>query len=964
MCHISYYFRCFDSGFHEITKEFAPMNTLSKTLFLTLLTAGFLSACGGGGGGGGSSITSASIGNDVGTSGNGSMLSFEADIEPIMQAKCNGCHSSGDSPLAPFSLEGVETSNSFKSAIHFTVQGQTMPPTGGLQLTSSERERLMAWATDQPYDYEPEILRISLVEAAAWDTQPKNRDTFTTHRVGLVECEQGEGWLVEEDELEVRTEFCNYLSLSQNSLIDLPAGTELELALSHSELNFNAPSESHIAISIGGTPIWETKIEIPSASAIIKAKVMLRFAVSRGDSIEVHQHNHGNNTYTLYSLDALVSSDADLTECVTFDSTFEAIHETVFKQGGCANSLCHSIEALAGGLDLTPANAWANMVDVRGQGSSDLIVNPRSPSTSLLYKKMYEKTNPGSYDISGAGMPSAGQPVSAGRLEAIRLWIEAGAPENGSVGDTLGRGEDEIERLLGVCLPEAEAVQVTPLPAPAPDKGIQIVMPVQAVPAESEREVCFAVYEDWRDIIPEEYLTEDREYFFTAGGEQREDAYTHHNLIYKAPAGVDQVHDASFGEWTCGGGEQHGESCEPTDLNSCGIGKCHAEMVDSIACRGYGPPGVSTGQGTLGLGAGIKREGFYSYYPSHGIFYHNSHAFNLTTEDGELRVWRNINFATDRRFRATGINDVSNIFIQTGTAPFTKATYCDDYTFAQGDGLLALSFHTHKRGERAFMSIAGEEVYETYTYDEPLYRTWDPARVFNDPDPKTRTLKHCATYNNGVNDDGSPNIETVVRLSRRPVNARACTPTACVAGNIGASCNGAGDDASCNAPPGSGACDACAIAGAFSSDDEMFILLGSKLPNYNAQMNAYMTSQPEVSITTSDLVFEAGDVVNLEFNFKHFELAPPEDHMDHDSEDHDSEHSEPAGDHGSVDTGHYHVYFNADDDSDDHVTAWTPELAFSLPGDVESGVYELRVSLRAPDHHATGVEDSVSITIQ
>ena len=203
-----------------------------------------------------------------------------------------------------------------------------------------------------------------------------------------------------------------------------------------------------------------------------------------------------------------------------------------------------------------------------------------------------------------------------------------------------------------------------------------------------------------------------------------------------------------------------------------------------------------------------------------------------------------------------------------------------------------------------------------------------------------------------------------MRLSRRPVNARACTPTACVAGNIGASCNGAGDDASCNAPPGSGACDACAIAGAFSSDDEMFILLGSKLPNYNAQMNAYMTSQPEVSITTSDLVFEAGDVVNLEFNFKHFELAPPEDHMDHDSEDHDSEHSEPAGDHGSVDTGHYHVYFNADDDSDDHVTAWTPELAFSLPGDVESGVYELRVSLRAPDHHATGVEDSVSITIQ
>lgn len=960
MCHIAHYSRCFDRVFHSILKRFAPMNTLFKTLFLTLLTAGFLSACGGGGGG--ASVTSASIANDVGTSANGSMLSFEADIEPIMQAKCNGCHNSGDSPLGPFSLEGVETSSSFKSAIHFTVQAQTMPPTSALQLTISERERLMAWATDQPYKYEPEIIRISLVEAAAWDTQPKNRDAFLPHRPSQVECKQGEGWLVEEDELEVRTEFCNYLSLSQNSLLDLAAGTELELALSHSELNFNAPSQSHIALSIAGTSIWETRIEIPSANAILKQTIELPFAVSRGDSIEWHIHNHGSNTYTFYSLDALLSSDADLTECVTFDSTFEAVQATIFDKG-CNASQCHSSEALAGGLDLTSGNAWGNLIDRPSQGSGHLLVEPRHPSRSYLYEKLYAKAYPGSFDISGAAMPP-GPAIAKGKIEVVRVWIEAGASETGSVGDTLGRGEDEIERLLGVCLPEAEAVQVVPLPAPAPDKGIQFVMPPQSVPAESEREVCFAVYEDWRDVIPEEFLSEDREYFFTSGGEQREDAMTHHNLVYKSPVGVDQIHDASFGEWTCGGGEQDGESCEPTDLTSCGVGKCHAEMVDSIACRGYGPRGIAAGQGTLGVGAGITRPGYYNEYPSHGIFYHNSHAFNLTTDDGSLRVWRNINFATDRRYRAIRINDVSNIFTQSGTAPFTKATYCHNYVFDEGDGLLAITSHTHKRGERFFMSIDGEDIYETFTYDEPLYKKWNPARIFNDPDPKTRTLKHCATYNNGVNDDGSPNIETVVRLSRRPPNARACKPSACVSGNIGASCNGADDDASCNAPPGSLSCDACAILGAFSSDDEMFILIGSKLPNYEAQMNANMKSQPEVSITTSDVVFSAGDVLDLEFNFKHFELAPPADHVDHDSGDHDSEHSEPAGDHASVNMGHYHVYFNTDDDSADHVTAWTPTLAFSLPGDIGPGEYDIRISLRAPDHHLVGVEDSFSITIQ
>jgi hypothetical protein len=806
------------------------MNQLCGKFILTLLIASFLNACGGGS----SSSSSAIEDTDVETQSSEPTMGFKADIEPIMQAKCIGCHNSGDNPLAPFSLEGIELVNSFKSAIHFVLESSTMPPADAQQLTSSERAKLLAWLNGEPYDHIIETLRISLVEAEAWDRQPKNRDAFPSHRPDEVHCEQETGWVVEEEELEVRTEFCNYLSLSQNSLLDLATGTELEFVLSHSELNFNAPATAHFAISIAGTPIWETSVEIPSENDIIKPKIVLPFAVSQGDSIEVHLHNHGDNTWAIHSLEALISSDEELAFCPTFDSTFEAIQATVFEQGGCGNSLCHGAAA-EGGLELMNASAWDNLVDVVAEGSSLKLVNPRKPATSYLYHKLSAKTFPGSYDIAGSPMPAAGQAVSPGQLEAIRLWIEAGAPKEGSVGDTLGRGEDEIERLLGVCLPEAEAVNTVPLPAPAAEKGIQFVMPPQDVPAESEREICFAVYEDFRDVIPEQFLSEDRETFFTSGGQNREDAFTHHNLIYKSPVGVDQIHHPAFGAWTCGGGEQDGQSCEPTDLNSCGTGQCRSKIRNSIACRGYGPAGIASGQGTLGLGAGITRDGFYSEFPAHGIFYWNSHAFNLTTDDGVLRVWRNIDFAQDRRFRARGINNTDNIFVANGTPPFDKKTYCKNYTFDQGDGLLALSSHTHKRGERFFMSINGEQLYETFTYDEPLYKTFDPAMVFNNPDPATRTLKHCATYNNGVNDDGSPNIETVVRLSRRPINAGACKPTACVAGNVGGSCNGTQDNASCDSSPGAGDgwCDACAIAGAFSSDDEMFILLGAKLSNHD-----------------------------------------------------------------------------------------------------------------------------------
>ena len=330
-------------------------------------------------------------------------------------------------------------------------------------------------------------------------------------------------------------------------------------------------------------------------------------------------------------------------------------------------------------------------------------------------------------------MPSAGEGISAGQLEAIRLWIEAGAPGEGSVGDTLGRGEDEIERLLGVCLPEAEAVNTVPLPPPPPEKGIQFAMPPHDVPAEKETEICFAVYEDFRDVIPPEYMTPDREFFYIDREDRREDAFTHHNVLFYAPVPVEEIHHPSFGEWTCIGGDMAGQTCEPTDLGSCGEGKCRSEIKRNIACRGYGPPipppepGSGAGSDAITFGAitpvrsATDKAGFYETYPTHGLFYWNSHAFNLTTEDGVHHVWNNLFFADDRRFRADNITYSNQIYAGVGTPPFEKRTVCRDYVFDQGDGVLSLTSHTHKRGERFFMhGPDGEQIYETFNYDEPL----------------------------------------------------------------------------------------------------------------------------------------------------------------------------------------------------------------------------------------------------
>ena len=802
----------------------------------TLLFPLLVAACGGGGGGSGTPGGTGVTPQDN-TDGTARMLSFAADIEPIMQGKCLGCHNSGPNPLAPFSLEGEAAVSSFKSAMHFVIDGGTMPPAGVAQLSTEERNKFIAWLTESPYSPGGNKTRIALIAAQAWETTPGNRDSFLDHRPAQVDCPRDMGWLVEDDELEVRTEFCNYLSVTQQSLLNLPAGTELELALSHSDLDFNAPASAHLAVAIAGNTVWTTDIPIPNESGVIRKNITVPFAVSAGDPIELHLHNHGQNAWSLHAIDALVPEDLELDYCASYENTWDAIREVVFEQAGCANSVCHG-EAASGGLDLRPEVAYDNLVGVTAQASSLRLIFPREPDKSFLYHKLSAKTFPGSYAVGGSPMPSAGAAISAGQLEAIRLWIEAGAPETGSTGDTIGRGEDEIERLLGVCLPEADAVNTVPLPPPERGVGVQFTMPPHDVPAESETEWCFAAYYDFRDQIPPEYMSADREFFYIRGDEVREDPYTHHNVLIPADVPVEQIHDPAYGAWTCAGGEQAGELCEPTDLQSCGAGKCRSEMQHNVACIGYGPPSnTPIASAGSNVGSILTKEGYYETVPTHGIFYWNSHAFNLTTEDANHHVWRNLFFTGDRRYHANYITFSRNIDAGAGTPPFERQTVCRDYKLDQGDGLLFLTSHTHKRGEHFTISVkGGEQLYETYSYDEPLQKFFEPALVFNSAEQADRILEYCATYNNGLNANGTPNLDKVTRASRRPDNAEPCQPVACVAGKVGAPCGGVDDNASCDSAPGAGDgwCDACAITSGISSDDEMFILIGATLPDYDA----------------------------------------------------------------------------------------------------------------------------------
>lgn len=517
-------------------------------------------------------------------------------------------------------------------------------------------------------------------------------------------------------------------------------------------------------------------------------------------------------------------------DCTEFAGTFEAIQEVIFENRGCTADVCHGSSA-AGGLDLRAGVSHASLVETSATGASALRVVPGDRDRSYLYAKLAAATLPGSVDINGSPMPSGLPPLSEDELTALRLWIAAGAPAEGTVEGT--------QDLLDACLPDAEPITILPLAPPAPDEGVQFVMPPVELPAGSEQELCFATYYDFTGQIPERFLDPTGEYFRIDAQELRQDPASHHLVLSHSGVPIEDIDDPAFPAWTCAGGAAAGTPCDPLDLESCGSGICRTEPVDSFACIGFGPASV-VGLPTQGRNIGGAQEaqayqallpGVFGQVAISGIAFWNSHAFNLTTKSHTLNGRLNIYFAEEQRFPVVPLI-AGNATFSPNMAPFTEGTICRDHTLPQGARLFSLTSHNHKRGIHFWADLPdGARVYENFLYSDPVRENFDPPLAFDSPDRADRTLTYCATFNNGLNEDGSPNVETVTRASRIPPNPPTsflpggCEPIACVAGQIGAACT---EDADCDSAPGAedGWCDACPITGGESTENEMFILLG------------------------------------------------------------------------------------------------------------------------------------------
>jgi hypothetical protein len=510
--------------------------------------------------------------------------------------------------------------------------------------------------------------------------------------------------------------------------------------------------------------------------------------------------------------------------CATFDGAFGAIQKVIFEGHGCTAGMCHG-EAKSGGLDLRPDAAYANLVDAPSSNSSHARVQPGTAVESFLYQKLRAATEPGSVEINGSPMPVGAAPLSPGELRAIQLWIMKGAPETGSVSDPI-EGVD-VGTLLDACLPPAKPIPVKPLEPPAPEEGIQFILPSYVLKAGTEVENCVPFAYDLTTTVPTQYKDEARNVIFVKSSRVRQDSVSHHMVVWNPAQDLTTLAPNAPG-WSCKAGPSDGTQCDPTKGSAdCGEGGvCAGPMTDGTLCGGFDifaglPEQVANTQSPQEYIPPM--DGVYWELPLRGVLWFNSHAFNLSDEDTTLNARMNFDYAQDRQRKMVPHNEIRNE-VPIGQAPFTKETYCETYQVPLDQSIAMMTGHTHRRGERFWVTDpSGEMIYESFVYNDPEYTRFDPWLEYTSLDPAQRTLEFCATFNNGLKQDGSPDLDLVTRASRMPERT-SCTPVACVAGKVTEPCT---RDADCDSTPGAGdgSCDACPITGGLTTENEMFVLM-------------------------------------------------------------------------------------------------------------------------------------------
>jgi len=142
-----------------------------------------------------------------------------------------------------------------------------------------------------------------LVAMEAFELLPFSEDPIPDRPDDAVPCPR-RATAIEAGALELDSTVCDWITVQAPALIKVREGQDLELFFFHAALAAPEPTEAVMEVRLGDEVIWRQVDPVPSSDAFYDQAIPSPVALSPGDPVIVHVHNHGANTYTLAHLRA------------------------------------------------------------------------------------------------------------------------------------------------------------------------------------------------------------------------------------------------------------------------------------------------------------------------------------------------------------------------------------------------------------------------------------------------------------------------------------------------------------------------------------------------------------------------------------------------------------------------------------------------------------------------------------
>ncbi len=147
-----------------------------------------------------------------------------------------------------------------------------------------------------------------MVSPSLWNFVSAEDDPLQAHRPDEVDCptDAVKTELLDGDlSYAVDMEQCNYLAVSQSSLVGAEAGDILQARIWHFSLTPPPGEESgmaHIAILFDGDIAWQSNVEIPADGQLLTPRWEASEDYPVGTEVIWHLHNHGDNQWNFIDL--------------------------------------------------------------------------------------------------------------------------------------------------------------------------------------------------------------------------------------------------------------------------------------------------------------------------------------------------------------------------------------------------------------------------------------------------------------------------------------------------------------------------------------------------------------------------------------------------------------------------------------------------------------------------------------